>query len=487
MMKVSKRTNILMLGMLLSLGSIRQGGAQMLPLSMRIDPIVSAAEAKYRGRIGMSIQRLSDDSVIYRTRFTELFTPASVVKVLSTGAALTVKGPTYRFPTEVYISGEVKEGTLLGNIIIRGYGDPSIGSSYIPGEDERFVRNLVQALKSKHIQKISGGVYFDASLPTGLGQVSGWLAEDKKQHYGAGLFGLNYRDNVMNLSLTLSGEAGTYKLSSSGERLGLKWALRENKSNGISLVTEQSNPLITIVGNSKHRQTQAIRMPNPAPAQAFAFYVLEGLQKNGIVLQNNQSAVSYEGYEPQGELLHTHYSKRLDTLARITNYRSQNFYAEAIGRLVNPNIDKGQAITNYWQQTLKIGNQDLLLYDGSGLDRRDRVSPRAFSLALKRLFGGHIPLDGVLLETLPEVGREGTVRHLMPSRRDVKVYLKSGTMRGVSTYVGYVYDGRDWYSIVYLTNGMPGAWASRAVLHSIVQEAWRITDDMIPLQAEPFR
>ena len=60
-------------------------------------------------------------------------------------------------------------------------------------------------------------------------------------------------------------------------------------------------------------------------------------------------------------------------------------------------------------------------------------------------------------------------------------------MRGVSTYVGYVYDGRDWYSIVYLTNGMPGAWASRAVLHNIVQEAWRITDDMIPLQAEPFR
>ena len=48
------------------------------------------------------------------------------------------------------------------------------------------------------------------------------------------------------------------------------------------------------------------------------------------------------------------------------------------GRLVNPNIDKGQAITNYWQQTLKLGNQDLLLYDGSGLDRRDRVSPRAF-------------------------------------------------------------------------------------------------------------
>ena len=146
MNEVSKRTKYINAGDVLSLGSIGRGGLRWLPLSMRIDPIVSAAEAKYRGRIGMSIQRLSDDSVIYRTRFTELFTPASVVKVLSTGAALTVKGPTYRFPTEVYISGEVKEGTLLGNIIIRGHGDPSIGSSYIPGEDERFVRNLVQAL-----------------------------------------------------------------------------------------------------------------------------------------------------------------------------------------------------------------------------------------------------------------------------------------------------------------------------------------------------
>lgn len=452
-------------------------------VSLTLEPIISLAEAKYKARIGLSIQRLSDDSVLYRTRFTEAFTPASVVKVLSTGAALALRGPAYRFPTEVYRSGAVKDGTLHGNLIIKGSGDPSMGSSYIRGEDQRFVENLIKTLKAQHITSIAGGVYYDASLPTGLGQVSGWLPEDKRQHYGAGLFGLNYLDNVMNVQIQTTGQAGQYRVHSGGRELGLHWLLKNSpRATSIALTTQMADSTVVLQANTKRRLSQSFRMPNPAPAQAFARYVEHALSQAGIALEGTKSEISYEGYEPQGELLHTHYSKRLDTLARITNYRSQNFYAEAIGRLVNPNLDKGQAITQYWQQDLKLSDQDLKLYDASGLDRRDKVSPRAFSLALKKLFGGHVPLDGVLLETLPEVGKEGTVRNLMPSSRRVKVYLKSGTMRGVSTYVGYVYDGFDWYSIVYLTNGMPGAWASRAVLARVVQEVWQITDNMVSLQ-----
>lgn len=456
--------------------------AQTRIVSNSVNAIVASAEEKYKGRIGMSVQRLRDDSIIYRNRFTELFTPASIVKVLSTGAVLRKKGASFRFPTEIYMTGSIQNGVLHGNIIIKGGGDPSLASLYIPKEENRFAQELIAALQRSGIKSVTGGIYYDSSLPTGLGQVSGWLAEDKRNHYGAGLFGLNYRDNVLNFSVRLRGKGSDYDVTTTPYDMGIKWSLSRVKGKrGISYTSTMGSEVVTIQARGNVSQSQSFRVPNPSPTYGLAFQVSREVQKAGILLGKSEPIVSYDGYEQDGALLYTYYSKGIDTLSKITNYRSQNFYAEAIGRLLDPSKDKGEALTDYWHNAIKVDANDLWLYDASGLDRRNKANARAFSLALKYLFGGKYPNDGILLETLPEVGKEGTVQKLMQPNKGVKVYLKSGTMRSVSTYVGYVYDGDEWYSIVYLTNGMPGAWASRAVLQMIVHEIWQLDDNSIPL------
>lgn len=384
-------------------------GAQT-PYLHNIDAILQDAEQKHGGRIGFSLARLSDKQVLYEYRARESFIPASVAKIFSSGASLRELGGRYRFATDIYAVGKIVGDTLEGSLLIKGSGDPSLGTGLISGERYRFGRELVAALEERGIKHITGSVYLDASLPTGVGPMEGWAAEDLKHAYGAGLFGLNYADNKI----------------------------------------EQAS--------------------DPNPAATLAAELMNRLYIAGISL-GKAITHSYEGYETEGVLLHSYYSRPLSELARVVNHRSMNMYAEALGQALRPERNRGSALTSYWQQALGLSASELLLDDGSGLSRRSRLSPRACQMALTTLFGQIQPEDGLLVESLPRLGREGTLSNLMPETT-LQAYLKSGTMRRVSTYAGYVHYGGEWYAIVYFTNDIPQARTARGVFSAIMDEVF---------------
>lgn len=460
-----------------------------IQLDERVQHIIAHAESKHRARIGFMVQRLRDDSVLCQSRYADTFIPASAIKVLSTGAVLQTKGRHYRIPTEVYMTGNLLAGGILdGNLIIRGYGDPSLGSRYIPGEEYRFFEEITEKLKEKGITTITGGIYADASLPTGVGPVDSWLALDKNKVYGAGLYGLNFGDNVLDFTVSVNPKkkmlvAQTRQPNLSG--VVFETQISKAKRKAISYSTNSTSEVIHVKAKGRTPFTQHYRIPHPTPAHSLVLALRGTLKDSGIRVQGETTA-SYSGYMPDGKLLHTYYSKTLDTLSKITNYRSQNLYAEAIAQQLNPTEDRGHSLSQYWYKRISIPKGELSLYDGSGLSRKNRITPRAFSLALKDLFGGRSPDDGVLVETLPEVGREGTVRRLMKSESHIKAYLKSGTMRGISTYVGYVYDGVDWYSLVYLSNGFSVASLARSTLLSLVQQVWSLGDNSLLLSEQTY-
>lgn len=381
------------------------------PYTHNIEAMLQDAEQRHGGRIAFSLTRLSDQKTLIQYRDKELFTPASVVKVLSSGALLLERGRRYRYPTEVYTVGSIRQDTLCGSLLIRGSGDPSLATDLIIGERHRFTREVVQALKERGIRHITGGIYLDASLPSGVGAVDSWATEDLGRAYGAGLFGLNYADN----------------------RIGEK--------------------------------------SDPNPAQSLATALEMSLHFANIKLGKNAS-ISYDGYEPEGILLHSYYSRPLEHLATVTNHRSMNMYAEALAQSLNPMLDRGIALSNYWRRCLKLGAEDIQLADGSGLSRDNKLTARALAQALVKLYGGSTPEDGILLATLPRLGAEGTLRSLMPHTR-LAAYLKSGTMRRVCTYIGYVHYGGEWYALVYLSNDIPMARQARGIFSALL-------DDLFP-------
>lgn len=438
---------------------------------------ILSAEQRYDARIGLEVVRCRDGKTLYRHRGEQPMTPASLVKIISTGAALKVKGPGYRFSTSVYTQGQRAGSALQGNLVVQGGADPSLGSRLIPQDADRFAQELIGRLKQRGIARIEGDIIVRAHHRE-MGVHPTWLAEDIGEYYGAGLYGINYADNTLNLwvgakprgrkaySATLEGDAGC----------DISWVnqLSVGRGASTSIALTPLSPVVYVKGSISPRTKGAnLRPANPIPANYFANRLHKALSDAGIAIGGRpQPLYTPEVRQAADDWLYTYYSKTLDTLSVITNHRSQNLYAEAIASLLSSErVDRGSALTSFWQQRLRLPKGSISIVDGSGLSRMNRIAPSSLSLILRDLFGGYKPYDGALVATLPQVGVDGTVRSLIPAEH-ITAYLKSGSMRGVQGYAGYVEHQGEWYILVYMTEGFPSNSIAKGVLRQFLAEVF---------------
>ena len=150
------------------------------------------------------VQNLTTGEIIDSHRADKVVPPASVMKLLTTGAALEILGPGFRFPTIIEYMGTIENGVLRGNLYVRGGCDPSLGWK----GRTAFLDKWVKAVKSAGITRIDGAVIADMTMLDGEAQNPGWLCEDAGNYYAPGIFALNYYGNTMNIVLQ-SGEPGT--------------------------------------------------------------------------------------------------------------------------------------------------------------------------------------------------------------------------------------------------------------------------------------
>ncbi|KGN83478.1 D-alanyl-D-alanine carboxypeptidase/D-alanyl-D-alanine-endopeptidase [Porphyromonas sp. COT-290 OH860] len=440
--------------------------------------VILEAEAASGGRIGLEVIRCRDWQSVYCHREDERMTPASLVKILSTGAALQQRGGAYRFATPIYTKGRIEQGTLHGDLIVHGMGDPSIGSQYLPQDSLRLGLELADALGRAGVQRITGRLIIDA-WQAELGVHPSWMLEDIGAAYGAGLYGLNYADNALDLYVGVvrgKRKATSVKILDWDRDSSIQWRneLRTGKRNTamVLLTPTQAQARITgLIPRSTDRLN--LRPANPDPATYAGQKLMRLLKEHGISI-NKPLQVSYKPRPARGTLLHTYYSQPLDTLARITNHRSHNLFAEAIASLLKPDgadMSRGEALTKYWRDKLSLASNSISLADGSGLSRLNQITPAALSLTLVDLMGGLRPHDGALVESLPQLGLDGTVRSLMGAE-EVTAYLKSGSMRGVQCYAGYVEHEGEWYILVYMANGFATNREARETLRQFLRLAF---------------
>lgn len=436
--------------------------------------LIAEAEARYNARIGIELIRCRDRQSISSHRDKELMTPASVVKTLSTGAALRERGGGYRFATTIYYTGKISGSTLEGDLNIYGSADPSIGSRHIE-QPNKLLSEVVERLQTLGIGRIKGSI----NLYTGLREAfvpPSWMLEDLNEPYGAGLFGLNYADNTLYLSVSCPRGRGAVSLHED-QPSGMLWrnGIKQGGKGGrISIVHSAGSPDITLSGSLARGGQRSLRMSNPSPAITLGHRLRQAMQHSGIEQIGTIHCFSSQE-SPRGRLLHTYYSPTLEELCRITNHESHNLYAEGIASLLTErrHTHKGEALTEYWQRQLSLPKHAIRLVDGSGLSRLNQISPRALALILLDLMGGFRPFDGLLVETLPEVGAQGTVRNLVLPY-GLKSYFKSGSMRGVCCYTGYIFYKNEWYVLAYMSNGIPSARQSRDLLYTLLE---RIFDE----------
>ncbi|MFT5750245.1 MAG: D-alanyl-D-alanine carboxypeptidase/D-alanyl-D-alanine-endopeptidase (penicillin-binding protein 4), partial [Ancylomarina sp.] len=106
--------------------------------------------------IGMEVCDLKTGEILAEHQSEKSLTPASTQKLITTAAALEILGSNFQFKTDVYITGRIdKDGNLMGNLIIRGFGDPTLGSKYFP-QNNRFISTVYDELKKLGIRQING-------------------------------------------------------------------------------------------------------------------------------------------------------------------------------------------------------------------------------------------------------------------------------------------------------------------------------------------
>lgn len=415
-------------------------------------------------RVTALVRDLQTGEPVLAHRTSEAFRPASLVKIPTTGAFLALRGHDYRFHIPVMIRGQVDGETLHGDLVLKASADPSLGSHYIPNQ-KRLISEVKALLEERGISRITGRLIIDLKgFPRPFFNET-WADEDLDEYYGAPISGFNIADNYADLYLFSSdGEQPVVEPNVASLLVPTRQELLLGSSTQLDLTPMRRADTLLISGTVREGLSgRHLRWTIPDPPSYATVWLNEGLRLEGIDLQDRPE-LNYDELITGLDTLGYYTSLPADTLAKITNFRSSNIYAEGLAYALNSYEQRktGQptVMRSYWRERLGLTPTEFYPMDGSGLSPEGRLSSGALSLILSELWRDQ-SLHKPFLASLPEAGVEGTVRSLsIPS--EVTAYLKSGSMRGVRGYAGYLLHEDKWYSIVYIANGAINSAEARA-------------------------
>ena len=385
-------------------------------------------------------------------------TPASITKLITTATALELLDSTFRFETVVAYDGTFANGTIDGNLYIIGSGDPSLGSRFV--NDYYFLNRWCQHLKSLGVRRITGNIVADASVYDSDPIPSKWIWEDMGNYYGAGVYGLSVFDNTLNISMR-SGDVGTQptilKVTPQIEGLQLYNLAQSTKTPMDSafvrgMAYDNRRWIVGAVPANRGQFLLKGDIPNPPLCLAEQFAAL--LRHYGVTIDGTFS--DHATNTLPRITLFVHKSEPLSALVRVTNFTSNNNYAEHIfRRLAAQNAtpaSNNAAIAvekNFWQQR-GISFDGISLNDGSGLSPFDAFSANFLNQILLEMY--HSPQFPAYLNSIPLAGKEGTVKNFLKQNKTAQIHAKSGSMAGVQSYAGYILKGGKTYTFCIIVN-----------------------------------
>lgn len=400
------------------------------------------------GNWGVQIYSLDRAEELYAVNPSRLFIPASNNKIITAAAALLRLGPDYRFRTEILTDGTIMDGSLKGNLIIKGYGDPSIMVEK-PDEDPfQAFRHWAGILKSRGIREIAGDIIGDGSSFEGTMYGKGWAWDDLTEGYAAPVSALQFNGNRLWIEM----ESGRKRRSFPA--VALKplpdyWIVE----NMLTVNTEAVGEKITIERglSDENIVLQGILPGNGATiTKAVAVhdpvrYYLSALKHVFIRESIDVLACGIrEGRANQPlTVLWTHMSPPLSEILKPMLKESLNLHAETLTRVLGMEL-KGAgsfiAGKEVIEETLSLMAVDKNRYsftDGSGLSRRNLSSARILVRILRSLRRSpHFPH---FYDALAVAGRDGTLENrLADTPAENNVRAKTGTMSNVSSISGYL-------------------------------------------------
>ena len=458
-------------------------------------PVKWLLQAPYmRGAsFSLVVKDVQEGRTVYSYDTDRLQSPASVLKTVATATALEILGEDYRYPTTLEYDGILENGTLEGNLYLKGSGDPSLGSSHFAPGQNKFLSTWIAALQKAGIKHITGSVISDESIFDTEGVSIKWLREDMGNYYAPGSYGISIFDNMYKLSLQ-TGAAGTRPVLK-GTEPDIPFIRFKNYLKAAPVSSDSAYIIGAPLDDVRYlygvlpanREAYVLKGDIPDPALYLARYLTDQLQQKGIRVDGSPSCYRIEVEEnrwKKGERkeIVTTYSPTLREIASICNHVSHNLYADALVKTVGlqykprrnemiSSFGRGvQVVKEYWEKK-GLDVFPLRMNDGSGLAPADKVSA-GFMGELLVYMAPESAVSDAFIASLPQAGIEGSVRNFLKgSKLQGKAHLKSGGITGVRSYAGYITkDGRTYAVAVFSNNySCPMSRMTRALEKLLLQ------------------
>jgi len=427
-------------------------------LQSAIQQLVNHPDMKHAA-IGIHVTEVATNKTL-ATHNTDLsLIPASAMKVITTATALSVLGKDYRFKTVIEYDGTIENGTLNGNLYIKGSGDPTLGSYDLEGVDTlgTLLNAIANAVKAKGIKEITGKIIGDGTHYESAVSAASWSWYDMGNYYGAGVSGLNVLENLyyieFQLGTTLNEPPKIKKVYPSIPNLSIVNEVRSAaKGSGdksyIYGAPRTYNRFIrgTLpIGGTSF----TIKGSIPDPPYFLAYQLHQHLRKTGIKtsgLTTTQLELNRENAKRNGKriALYTIPSPPLSAIVNRANTYSVNLYCESLVKAIgHKQSNQGtyeagiKAIQEFWKGR-GVNTEGWFMEDGSGLSPRNGITAKQLTTIMAKI-AKDTNLYPVFKVSLPVAGVSGRLSYMLKGTPAAgKVRTKSGFMGRVRSYTGYV-------------------------------------------------
>jgi len=391
-------------------------------------------------QIAIDVYDLTSNKPLIRKNEKLLLRPASTLKLLTTTSSLFFLND-FKFSTNFYYTGEIKDSLLLGDFFIVGGLDPRFSLKDLD--------SVVTKIKKTGIKGIRGNIYADISAIDSLFWGSGWMWDDDPNPTSPYLSALNINNNVIKINyepgfLDKPALINTIPQTNFVEVINNS-ITKTNVANPFSITRDwmnRNNKILATGEISVSQKSDSVLLNIFNPTEYFLTLFKESLERNRIFFKGELKT----SFLPSGIREFLVIERDLDSIIVNVNKNSDNLAAEMLlcglglkyfGKPTS--AEKGLRLID---SLIVVTGMDPKLFkvaDGSGLSFYNLISAELLTNILKYIYQNNSEVFSKLFNSLPIAGIDGTLKNRMKnSPLFNNLRAKTGSLSGISTLSGYL-------------------------------------------------
>ncbi len=404
--------------------------------------------------------------------------PASVMKLVTTYAALESLGPAYTWKTEAYVRGALAEGVLEGDLVLKGYGDPKLTF-------EGFWL-LLRQVRARGIREIRGDLVLDRSHFAPVAHDPGAFDQEPTRPYNVGPDALLLNFKAVRFQFVPEAEGRTVRVLAEPQPRELDIINLVKPGDGPCNGWRDSVRADVTPTGAGLRAVFTGRYPVACGEKSWSFALLPHPQYVAGVFRQLWEELGgtltgglREGpLPPEARLVAASESPTLAEVVRDINKFSNNVMARQLYLTLGAEWAKrparaedGAAAIQAWLAHKEFAMPELVLENGAGLSRRERISAGNLGRLLLAAYAS--PVMPEFIASLPLTAVDGTMKKRLHQNGVAgQAHIKTGSLEGVKSIAGYVLDRKGRRAAVVFFVNHPNAAATQAAQDALLACAY---------------